>query len=372
MILYCFDIEILEKWSYINKEKELTYHNQNGILFDRKNKQFLNFYGKPVSIKGKIIFPRTGSTQIYEMNEEIIKQGGIPILSNDEIKQIDNWPQYYHGNRKIQIIKGKDLIDKSIIEEIKRKYGTEIFLKTKEKNFSSVIPISLLQDPECVFYKTLLYHLDEEFIISEKMELVKDQYGTKEYRCFVQNHQVINISRLTDTILHQIDEKVFIYASKIVVELKGIFPSYYVLDIVEKWQDGRIKFDIVEFNPIHCSGSYLYNSIMEQSLDILHNNIWNLPNEKKGDKQKFSLEGSMSECRSNLYDYRNGFASDLRSMYLIGSRGIVFSEQKELGINEFSYREVKIGQFTEIMDESDLITECHIHEEPYKTLTLGK
>lgn len=182
------------------------------------------------------------------------------------------------------------------------------------------------------------------------MELVKDQYGTKEYRCFVKNHQLMNIFRMTDTILHQIDEKIFIYASKIIAELKDIFLSDYVLDVVEKWQDNQIEMDIVEFNPIHCSRSYLYNSIMEQSSDILHQNIWSLPNEKKEEKESFVLEGTMIECRKNLYDCKNGFAADLRSIYLIGFRGVVFLEQKELGINEFAHRDVKISRFTEIMN----------------------
>ena len=71
-MLYCFDIGIPSDWTYIQGEKEVW---RNGILFDVNTKQFLYFYGSAITIRVEIIFPRTGSTQIHEINEEIIKQG---------------------------------------------------------------------------------------------------------------------------------------------------------------------------------------------------------------------------------------------------------------------------------------------------------
>ncbi len=53
-------------------------------------------------------------------------------------------------------------------------------MKTKEKKFSGVIDIDLLKDEECVFYKALSNHKEDEFIISEKIDIKCDQYGKKE------------------------------------------------------------------------------------------------------------------------------------------------------------------------------------------------
>lgn len=353
-MLYCFDTRIPDSWFYIKEERKLTEKNGNGILYDGENHRFLDFQGHEIDIIGQTIFPRTGSAQIYEMNCEIIKHGGIPVLSNDEINQVDRWPNFYSGNRKIQILKGRDLIDDITRMMIEKVYGKEIFLKTKEKNFSSVIPTALLGDQECVFYRALLYHLDEEFIISEKMELVKDEFGTKEYRCFIRNHQVINISRMTDTVLHKVDKNVYDYAKEVVESLKEVFPSDYVLDIAEKQKDEITELDVVEINPIHCSGIYLYNSIIPQTSDILHENIWDFPEEWKSNQEAYQIDGTMIEDRGNLYEQHESFASDLRSIYLTDERGLVFTELRELGVKEFSRRGKIVHDFIPITDDEDL------------------
>lgn len=376
-MVYCFDTRIPKDWTYIQREKEITKKYQNGILYDGNTRQFLDFSKRNIDINGVIVFPRTGSIQIYEMNREIIRQGGIPILSNDEINQINDWPNYYCGNRKVGILKGKDLIAPEMIKKIKNEYGEEFFLKTKEKNFSGIIPITLLQDSECVFYKALLYHLEEEFIISEKMELIKDNYGTKEYRCFIRNHEVMNISRMTDIILHQIDKRVLDYANKVVKILSDCFMGEYVLDIVEKRVDNQIEMDIVEINPIHCSGLYLYNSMLEKSLDLLHKNIWNLPEEWEKNKEECILEGAMIENRRNLYECINSFSSDLRSIYLIGDRGVTFSSLKALGVKEFSRNVNILEEAEEITDDSGFLTsgtfeDCLSEEQKEKMKVLLK
>lgn len=90
------------------------------------------------------------------------------------------------------------------------------------------IPTKLLLDEECAFYKTLLHHLDDEFIISRKANIVEDEYGKKEYRCFVVNNEIYNISRFTTSVLHDIDFKILNEATKIIESLKEVFPNFYV------------------------------------------------------------------------------------------------------------------------------------------------
>ena len=83
-MLYCFDKNL--PWDYSKREMAISKMNQNGILYDNKLKIFTDFDGNIIDIKSKLIFPRTGETQIHDMNDEIIKQGGIPIMSNNDVE----------------------------------------------------------------------------------------------------------------------------------------------------------------------------------------------------------------------------------------------------------------------------------------------
>lgn len=205
-MIYCFDTRL--PWDYSKKEKEEAKINGNGILYDSKLKKFMDYSENIIDIKGKLIFPRTGAAQIHDMNEEIVRQGGRTVVTNEQINIIENWPNYYFDKKNSKIIKGSELIDIDIIKEIDSSYGQEIFIKTKLKNFSAVIPIELLLDKDCAFYKTLLYHLDDDFIISKKVDIIEDEYGKKEYRCFIVNGEIYNISRFTTSVLHSIDLKI--------------------------------------------------------------------------------------------------------------------------------------------------------------------
>lgn len=270
-MIYCFDKNLPFKYSKI--EMKICKDLNIGILYDSQTKTFTDYEGNLVDIKGKLILARSGSTQIYDLNEQIVKQGGIPIVTTEQIKMVFDWPNHYQTKRKTKIIKGRDLIEQSKIVEIENEYGNTIFIKTKMKNFSDIISTELIKDKECVFYKALQYHLDEDFIISENVNPSLDEYGIKEYRCFVVNNEIYNISRFTDNILHKIDEQVFNKAQEIVDSMKNKFPNCYSFDLFEYQMGENIYIDVVEFNPIHATGLYLYNSVIKKSDDILHNNV---------------------------------------------------------------------------------------------------
>lgn len=68
--------------------------NGNGILYDSTLKRFTDFERKIIDIKDKLIFLRTGAAHIYDINEEIAHQGGVSVVSNEQIKIIENWPKY--------------------------------------------------------------------------------------------------------------------------------------------------------------------------------------------------------------------------------------------------------------------------------------
>lgn len=317
-MLYCFDKNLT--W----KEIKISKANGNGILYDNRLKIFLDFDDNIVDITDKTIFFRTGVAQGYEMIEQIIKQGGIPIISKHDIDKVEHWPKYYHTDRRIQILQGKQLINPEIVQMLENVYGQEIFIKTMKKNFSSVIPIELLKDKDCVFYKALRYHLDDEFFVSEKVEILEDKYGKKEYRCFIVNGQIYNISRITKEIFHKIDASVLEKLQEIVQSLKGIFPENYVVDLFEYQSNNQKYIDVVEFNPIYAAGLYLYNSCMEKSDDLLHENVKAIASEFMDSISKCKDNGFVINSRNdshNLYNVPNSFSNDLRSVYMYGRRG---------------------------------------------------
>lgn len=350
-MLYCFDKKIESEYS--KREMALSKINQNGILYDSDLRIFTDFSGNKIDITNKEIFPRTGVCQIYEMNDEIVKQGGIPIISSSQIDVLTSWPMYYHTTRKIQILKGRDLINLDVITQLEDEYGKEIFMKTKEKNFNGVIKIDLLKDCQCIFYKALSYHLDEDFMISEKIDITEDEYGLKEYRCFVVDNRIYNISRFTTSVLHGIEEAVLQKAEEVLNRMKKTFPTCYVMDLLEYQKDGKSYIDVVEFNPIHSSGLYLYNSVMEKSADLLHINKRNISKEFIDKVDECTVEGKVINDRENLYDIPNSFSNDLRSIYLTGDRGVIFAYDVQLTPEDFSKHEELISpeDCTPISDE---------------------
>lgn len=361
-MLYCFDKDL--NFDYSEVEMSICKENKNGILYDAYDKIFTDFNGKKVDISGKTIFPRTGAAQIKSMIEEIINQGGIPNLTNEETDKIEMWPNFYKTKRKIKVLKGRDLQNQKVIKELEEQFGNEIFIKTVKKGFNSVIPISLLKDRDCVFYKALSYHADEDFIVSEKITLTTDKYGKKEYRCFVINNEPYNISRFTTEVFHEIDEEVLVALHRVIEQSKGRLPSTYEVDLLEYEQDGKKHIDVSEFNPPQAAGLYLYNSILEPSSDILHRkDIKKISREFLPKKDECTLEGEVINGRNSLYEIPRSFANDLRSIYLMGSPGITFVADIPFNSNCFAYH----GSILSF----EPITDLSIHPMSDEDLTKG-
>lgn len=58
--------------------------NCTGIQYDSVLKKFTDFEENVIDIKDKLIFSRTGIEHIYDMNDEIVRQGEVPVVSNDK------------------------------------------------------------------------------------------------------------------------------------------------------------------------------------------------------------------------------------------------------------------------------------------------
>lgn len=322
-MIYCFDKEL--PFEYTEAEMALAKRDNKAILYDSESKAFYDFDSNVVDINGMVIFPRTGSTQVTEMNNEIVKHGGIPVLYNDEIEIVDLWPKYVELNRKVEICSGRALLRPSFIDYIERTYGEEFFFKTKNKDFSDVIDISLLKSKECAFYRAIENHLDDEFIISEAVEVLSDELGIEEYRVFVEDGRIMNISRMTTEVFHKIPSDVIEYVKQLVSSLKNRFPKFYCVDVFRASNKGCVTLDVSEFNPIHCSGPYLYNSVVAESKDLEHNNIRNIAFEFASSIDECRYEGPVINNRDNTYKIPNSFSSDLRSLAIQGFLGLEFT-----------------------------------------------
>lgn len=346
-------------------------NNRNVCFFDDEKNCFLDTNLEKMSIDKKIIIP-------YSYCEEtmipVIKaQGGIIPCEIDNYSTVHKWLLFYKPERKMQLIKGKDLLDPACLDIIEEEYGSEIFFKTVEKAYTDIVKIEYLRDAKSLIHVALSLHPDDEFIISEVLDLLTDNISSKEYRVFVYNNKVLNISRYTEFTLHQIDEKILTKAEKVIEEMKGkSFPSAYVVDLCEyEDKDGEDKIDVVEFNPFYSSGRYLYNSIDYMPADdILHKDIFNVAIERRN---------LVDLCRTPNAKYKNiiraskyygnpgSFANDLKKLNDYNS---IFGSDIELGKNvddvlETFYQDKEIEKSPQV-DNNSIITKMRMEWKIYQ------
>lgn len=93
------------------------------------------------------------------------------------------------------------------------------------------------------------------FIISDIMNISKDEYEKQEYRIYIVNGKSVNASRYVDYDTKEVPTEVFSFAQKFSDFHKNLFSSY-VLDIAF-CEDG--KYRVVELNNLSASGRYRSN-----------------------------------------------------------------------------------------------------------------
>lgn len=326
----CFDDETCNNLISIKLLKEYLEENKNlniGIVYKRKENTFEDLNGNPISIEAKKIIPHTGVYECESLIEAIRKHKGISLISEEDLVRTSHWINAYKTKRRTQIVTGEQLLDSSFIEYIENYYGKEIFFKTVNKDYSSFLNIDFLKDHESLIVRALKHHLKDQFIISEKMEILEDELGPLEYRCFVINKKIISISRLTDHAMHRIDTKVLEEIQKVIdlVDYEN-FPNSFVVDLCEcKGNDGNF-FDVVEFNGLCSSGTYLYNSLLPfETSNILHDDITCIAPEKQKYASKLIREGKYGLVPSKTFEKPGSFANDLKNIRLKGSAGGYFS-----------------------------------------------
>lgn len=314
-MVYCFNFlnfHIKRIQLEIDRAKEIGAF----IYYDEENDIFLDMDNREVNVEGLDVVPVSGLLQLPKMIEALSKQGASIPNSYDDILMIEDWYKYIETNRNLVPFKGKNLEDDTFLSYLIETFGdqNEVFLKTVKKDFNGIVKVADLINKDSDLRQAFSYHLEDDFIISNKVNIDKDNLGPLEYRAFIMNNRIMNISRITDEVYHSIPVDVLKYYQSILKELPSDFPYSYVLDVFS--HDG--VFDILEFNPIEGSGKYLYNSIFEYSNDLTHKIIENIPVER--DKDNLNYGPFEDKSPSTTDTLENSFAKDYSDIKRFGER----------------------------------------------------
>lgn len=315
-MLYCFNLKEINEHKYANEDIEYAKKNGVFIYFNENTNEILDEFDNIVDVNNKEVLPVSFVKQLPNMIEALTKKGAIIPNNIESINKVKEWYKYIETKRLIVSFKGKCLHDPEFLNYIYEvfKNNPEVFLKTKEKDFNGLVDLTDFFDEKSDLRKAFSYHEEEDFILSEKVDINQDEIGYEEYRVFVYKNRIMNISRNTDTIYHEIPSQVIEYAEDILTSLPSSFPKTFVLDIFSY----QHMLDILEFNPLEASGRYLYNSIFSISDDLSHSNIKKVPEER--DKRKLSYENNESLVPSKLSNVPNTFAKDYEDFKRFNTR----------------------------------------------------
>ena len=313
-------------------ELEAKYARDLGkyLFYDEDKDLFLDKDGNVVDVEGLDIFPRTGVLQAKALVDAIYRHKAYStwVKQGDYDKVLD-WPDYIKTKRKNMIFSGQEILDNP--ELIMELFGVgDVFFKTKNKNYSQIISMDKLLSREGNFYDALCAHKDDDFIISDVVDIRQDKFGMREFRGFVFDGHIGNISRVHDYLVGIVNPDFEFKIKDILKELEGTdFPKSFVIDLFEYYDaDGKLQIDVLECNPIIASGTYLYNSVFGNKGYLNHMPLNGsmdpydtIPTEKMkyGPVELYSKESTIKGRPSICYELPGGFAADLITYALFGS-----------------------------------------------------
>ena len=337
------------------------------LFYDEEKDVFLDKDGNVVDITGMDIFPRTGVLQAEALTNAIYNHGGVSTwVKQGDYEKVLNWPNYIKTKRRNLIMTGKEILENP--ERIVELFGQEkVFFKTKNKNYSQIIDVEKFFSKEGNFYQALNAHQDDDFILSDVVDIREDDYGMREFRGFVFDGRIGNISRVHDYLVCIVNPDFEFKIKDILKELEGTdFPKSFVIDLFEYYdENGMRQIDVLECNPIIASGTYLYNSVFGRKGYLNHMPIRDsmdpydtIPDEKLkyGPVDMYSTDCSVKGRPSICYELPGGFAADLVSFALFGGRsnGMYIHFDTENDINPENIGPVtRVSQLTSDMDLLD-------------------
>ncbi len=315
-MLYCFNAKQFNDNERTNKEIEYAIRKKVFIYYDEKEDVFKDENDNIVDVHNKEVFPVSFIFQLPALIKALTDNGAIIPNNQEQINMVEEWYNHIVTNRNMISFTGDMVSDPEFLNYIYEVFGRnpEVFLKTTKKDFNGLIDLTELYDEDSDLRKAFKYHEDEEFILSEKVEINQDEIGNQEYRIFIYKGRIMNISRITDTVYHTIPQDLIDYIEELLSRLPHNFPRTFVLDIFSY----QHMYDVLECNPIEASGRYLYNTVFSISDDLTHTNIESLPEEKDSTQVSYSSEVDMKP--STLVKVQGSFAKDYDDIKRYGKR----------------------------------------------------
>ena len=299
------------------------------LFYDEKKDVFLDKDGNEVDITGLDILPRTGVLQAEALVNAIYSHGGTSTwVKQGDYEKVLDWPDYIKTKRRNMIVSGREILEKPVtIMEI---FGVgDVFFKTKNKNYSQIISMEKLLSKEGGFYEALKAHQDDDFILSDVVDIREDKHGMREFRAFVVDGRPVNISRVHDYLVGIVNPDFEYKVIEVMDSVKDTdFPRCLVIDMFEYYdENGEVQIDVLECNPFVASGTYLYNSVFARKGYLNHipmdgsmDPYKTIPDEKLkyGPVEMYSKDSTIKGRPSICYELPGGFAADIISFSMFG------------------------------------------------------
>jgi len=264
-----------EYYEYMQREVLAAKEKKKLLLYHLETDKFLDENGKQVNIFGKIILPRSTIPYVEELLKAIKRHKGISLVNEMDEESVAYWFDRIPTIRNIQLTtRGELEADLEVIEEV---YSDVFFLKTVRKGFAGICSILSADfgfwDSKTKFLMVrdgrygiginmVIPNEDTPLMICQAVKVLQDDFGKREWRAFVIEHELVSLSRHEDEPV-VVEEVIFKKAKQKIAEWKEIMPSCYVVDFFEYTdKDGTIWFDVCECNSIVASGIYYNNNII--------------------------------------------------------------------------------------------------------------
>lgn len=261
---------------YQTTQEDVLLAKEKGklLLFDLKNKKFVNEIGENIDISGKVIFPRSTIQDSDILLEYIEKAHGKSITLRQDYNIVEHWFNVVKTKRNFRITTRGEVEEN--IEKYEKIYGKKMFIKTVHKEFSGICYVIDLSDSTEESAAKQKYLIDfnrhhsinmsisnsnEPILVYEALDVLHDEYGKREWRAFVVNNELWCLSRFSDDVV-PIEKYVYEKVNEKIKGFKDVMPSSYVVDFFEYEENDDIVFDVCEFNPIIASGVFQNNDLV--------------------------------------------------------------------------------------------------------------
>ena len=261
-----------ERFFYQGAQKEVVLAKQKGklLLFDLRTQTFIDNNGDAVDIKGKEIFPRCKIQESEQLFSAIEKNGGNSIATQADSKIVENW--YGHIDVRRKFLRTTFGEVQNNLDFYERKFGNQFFVKTIKNQFSNICHIRQIGNSKILFSfrghnlfvgNMLIEDNATPVLVTDALSIIKDEHGKREWRVFVVKDKIWCISRTSNNFI-DIEPYVIKKIRRRIEKISkvSIFPSSYCVDFFEYDNNGKIIFDICEFNPIESSGFYRKNDLI--------------------------------------------------------------------------------------------------------------